>query len=546
MKLIWNYLSKNKPLLALYTLMSMAVAALDIGLAYIMSVCVDIATNEQTGSLMYYGALFIMYISVFFVVYFLFRKLMYTIEMLVKNNIRNSICDDIYSNAEENIMKRNSGELVSKFTTDVNTINDTYIHVILMAIPDVLVFLGSVVLMINISPILFGIITVISVFQMIIPGRMGTRLATKQKDFSDFSEKYISNLSEHLQAYETMRSFGRIEESQKRIKASGEKLEYKKYNIMQFKALIQMGAVTLGNFSYIGLFFVGAILILNGSLTIGNLIGASQLAVYITGPMQTITESFADIKGAKEIILKVTGTIKPCKTINRNPTNTNPSIGTFEKISINNLCFSYGDKPIFDNADFTFEKGKNYLIQAPSGSGKSTLAAILSGKINDYSGNIFFDNTNISDIPASRLLKLCAACPQHPFIFNDTLKNNITFFDDDIPDKKVSQLLSQVGLSELLKHPEGLNSIIEQNGINLSGGELQRLSIARLLLLDTQFIILDEGMANLDIKSSYSLIYDLVHNTNRSFIYISHQEDKKINSLFDYIVTIRDRKIELI
>lgn len=381
MKLIWNYLSKNKPLLALYTLMSMAVAALDIGLAYIMSVCVDIATNEQTGSLMYYGALFIMYISVFFVVYFLFRKLMYTIEMLVKNNIRNSIYDDIYSNAEENIVKRNSGELVSKFTTDVNTINDTYIHVILMAIPDVLVFLGSVALMICISPVLFGIITIISIFQMIIPSRMGNLLATKQKDFSDFSEKYISTLSEHLQAYETMRSFGRIEESQKRIKTNGEKLEYKKSRIMQFKALIQMGAVTLGNFSYIGLFFVGAILILNGSLTIGNLIGASQLAVYITGPMQTITESFADIKGAKEIILKVTGTIKPCKTINRNPTNTNPSIGTFEKININTLCFSYADKPIFDNANFTFEKGKNYLIQAPSGSGKSTLAAILSGKM---------------------------------------------------------------------------------------------------------------------------------------------------------------------
>lgn len=374
MKLIWSYLSKDKILLVIYTLMSIAVAGLDIGLAYIMSVCVDIATNERTGSLIYYGTLFILYISVFFAIYFLFRKLMYTIEMIVKNNLRNAICTNIYNNAEENILKKNSGELVSKFTTDINTINDTYIHVILMAIPDVLVFLGSVVLMINISPILFGIITVISVFQMIIPGRMGTRLATKQKDFSDFSEKYISNLSEHLQAYETMRSFGRIEESQKRIKASGEKLEYKKYNIMQFKALIQMGAVTLGNFSYIGLFFVGAILILNGSLTIVNLIGASQLAVYITGPMQTITESFADIKGAKEIILKVLGTIKPCKPVHRNHPHNNSSISVFEELRINDLCFSYADKPIFDNAAFTFKKGKNYLIQAPSGSGKSTLA----------------------------------------------------------------------------------------------------------------------------------------------------------------------------
>ena len=546
MKLIWNYLSKNKILLVIYTLMSVAVAGLDIGLAYIMSECVDIAVNEKTGSLIYYGTLFIIYISVFFAVYFFFRKLMYKIEMLVKNNMRNTICNDTYNNPEENIMKKNSGELVSKFTTDVNTINETYIHVILMAIPDMLVFSGSIVLMIHISPILFGIITTISVFQMIIPGKMGTRLAAKQRDFSDFSEKYTSTLSEHLQAYETMRSFGQIEKSQKRIKSCGEKLEYKKYHIMQFKTLIQMGAVTLGNLSYIGLFFVGAILIINGRLTIGSLIGASQLAVYITGPMQTITEAFADIKGTKEVIPKVLGTMRPCKTAPVNQPDSGLPISNFEKIKINDLCFSYADKSIFDNAAFTFERGKNYLIQAPSGSGKSTLADILSGKIKNYSGSIFFDSTNMADILPCQLLKLCAACPQHPFVFNDTIKNNITFFDEAISDEKAAQLLCQVGLSELLNHPGGVNSLIEQNGINLSGGELQRLSIARLLLLDTQFIILDEGMANLDVQASYNLMYDLVHNTTRSFIYISHQEDKKINSLFDHIVTIRDKKIELL
>lgn len=141
--------------------------------------------------------------------------------MLVKNNMRNTICNDIYNNPGENIIKKNSGELVSKFTTDVNTINETYIHVILMAIPDMLVFSGSIALMIHISPILFGIITIISIFQMIIPGKIGTRLAAKQRDFSDFSEKYTSTLSEHLQAYETMRSFGQIEKSQKRIKSCG-------------------------------------------------------------------------------------------------------------------------------------------------------------------------------------------------------------------------------------------------------------------------------------------------------------------------------------
>jgi ATP-binding cassette subfamily B protein len=314
---------------------------------------------------------------------------------------------------------------------------------------------------------------------------------------------------------------------------------------MTFRAFIQMMAVTLGNFSYIGLFFVGAILILHHKMTVGELVGASQLAVYITGPMQTIAESFADIKGAKEIVQKLLPENKNEKIKNADEAEkAQISKTNIDKIIVNDITFRYSDKCLFDHAGFTFEKGRNYLIQAPSGTGKSTLGALLSGVLEPASGKILYDDTPVKNIPIENRIGLFAVCPQHPFIFQDSLKNNITLFDDSYSDETVLKVLDTVNLH--MEAIDGINSDISQAGKNMSGGELQRLALARLMLLDTKFIFLDEGMANLDVNATALLLTKLTKKENQSLIYISHQENDKISQLFDCIVTIKNGKIELL
>jgi ATP-binding cassette subfamily B protein len=525
--------------------MAAMAAALDIGLAYIMSICVDVAMGNRDGSLLFYGCMFLVYIGVFFCVYYLFRKLMFLIQKTAKIHIREKVTEDIYRRLESNAMNRNSGELISLLTTDINTMNDSYINIICTAIPDMIVFAASTILMIYISPVLFAWIGVISVLQMMIPGKFGGVLSMRQKEFSGASEKYTTVLSEHLQAFDTMRNFGRTRTSKSILSQKGEQLENARYSLMTFRAFIQMMAVTLGNFSYIGLFFVGAILILHHKMTVGELVGASQLAVYITGPMQTIAESFADIKGAKEIVQKLLPENKNEKIKNADEAEkAQISKTNIDKIIVNDITFRYSDKCLFDHAGFTFEKGRNYLIQAPSGTGKSTLGALLSGVLEPASGKILYDDTPVKNIPIENRIGLFAVCPQHPFIFQDSLKNNITLFDDSYSDETVLKVLDTVNLH--MEAIDGINSDISQAGKNMSGGELQRLALARLMLLDTKFIFLDEGMANLDVNATALLLTKLTKKENQSLIYISHQENDKISQLFDCIVTIKNGKIELL
>jgi ATP-binding cassette subfamily B protein len=527
--------------------MAAVAAALDIGLAYIMSICVDVAMGNRDGSLLFYGFMFLAYIGVFFCVYYLFRKLMFLIQKTVKITIREKVTEDIYHKLQDNTINSNSGELISLLTTDINTMNDSYINIICTAIPDIIVFVASTILMIYISPVLFALIGVISVLQMIIPGKLGGVLSMRQKDFSRASEKYTTVLSEHLQAFDTMRNFARIKTSKSILSQEGEQLETAKCSLMTSRAFIQMIAVTLGNFSYIGLFFVGAILIIHHKMTVGELVGASQLAVYITGPMQTITESFADIKGAKEIVQKLLPKNKNEKIQNADEAETAQiSKKDIDKIIVNDITFGYSDKCLFDKASFEFEKGKNYFIQAPSGTGKSTLGALLSGVLEPISGKILYDNTPVKNIPIENRIGLFAVCPQHPFIFQDSLKNNITLFDNSYSDETVLKVLDTVGLHMTSESIDGIHSNINQAGKNMSGGELQRLALARLMLLDTKFIFLDEGMANLDVNATVKLLTELTKKENQSLIYISHQENDQISQLFDCMVTIKNGKIGLL
>lgn len=289
-----NIISKNlngkKYLLLLYCLMSVGIAVLDIGLAYVMSVCVDVATGAKSGSLLSYGGIFLLYIAVFFVMYYLYRILLYKIERIVKQNLRQDVLEHIYS--ENQKKHKNVGEWISLLTTDINTVNDSYVEVILFMLPEILSMIVSIILMVIVSPIIFVLVLGITSIQMMLPKHVGGALGKRQESYSASAEEFSKVLSEHLQAIDTMESFGVENYSEEILQISSAKLEQKKYAVQCLRAKVQMTAVTLGNFSYIGIFFVGAALILRGEMTLGTLIGASQLVVYITGPMQTISQSY--------------------------------------------------------------------------------------------------------------------------------------------------------------------------------------------------------------------------------------------------------------
>lgn len=227
------------------------------------------------------------------------------------------------------------------------------------------------------------------------------------------------------------------------------------------------------------------------------MVASVQLTNYIVNPVLNFSYILTKIKGAKPINEKL------CNMINEsNGEEEGASKEEFrELIQFENISFSYNEeRKILDNISFSINKGEKIAIVGKSGSGKSTLLKLLLRYYENYDGEIKLDDKSIKDISLTSLYKLISIIQQNVFMFDDSIKANVALYGD-YTDEEIDNAIRNSGLEELLKNlPMGKDSSVGENGSNLSGGEKQRISIARALVKNTPIILLDEATGSLDSK----------------------------------------------
>ena len=211
----------------------------------------------------------------------------------------------------------------------------------------------------------------------------------------------------------------------------------------------------------------------------------------------------------------------------------------FKNLKINNINFEYSNRnqTIFKNLSFEINKGDFIGIMGPSGAGKTSLINIIIGLLIPQSYN-YFINDNEIDLEKINLINLFGYVPQKVFLLDDTIENNILFgkqsFSKD--DKKLNYALNNSQLDQFIKQlPNKLDTVVGENGIQLSGGQIQRIGIARALYNSSQILILDESTNSLDKKNEESIINFLKElNMKITIILVSHKFDnlKHCNKIF--------------
>jgi len=198
------------------------------------------------------------------------------------------------------------------------------------------------------------------------------------------------------------------------------------------------------------------------------------------------------------------------------------------EIKIINLCFNYPDKQglLLNNINFAIKKGDIIGIKGQSGSGKTTLIEILIGLIKNYRGDIFVDGKNIRENNES-WRKNFAYIPQNIFLLDDTIKNNIVFGKDNVDLIKLKKIIKKVELNDLINNlPQGIDTSVGENAAFLSGGQIQRIAIARALYSEKKILIMDESTNALD-KIAEKEIFNFIKNNlqDLTVIIISHQSE---------------------
>lgn len=206
-----------------------------------------------------------------------------------------------------------------------------------------------------------------------------------------------------------------------------------------------------------------------------------------------------------------------------------------DAITVEGLSFTYDKKPILKNASFRFEKGKKYAITGPSGCGKSTLLKLLLGWLPSYTGTIRFDDKNARDYTPEQIQRQMSYIEQNVFLFNTTIRENITL-GDDFTDEQLQKALHDSALAgDLANMPDGLDTVVGEEGSSLSGGQKQRVAIARALIHNRSILLVDEGTSALDQKNADIVEKSLLANPSLTLILVSHHLTPERKQQFDQV-----------
>ncbi|HHX00179.1 MAG TPA: ABC transporter ATP-binding protein, partial [Acholeplasmataceae bacterium] len=353
-----------------------------------------------------------------------------------------------------------------------------------------------------------------------------------QKQVSKDSEDLTVNLSNTFSGLEILKLNNIEDKFTTKSFSKIKKLEQSKFKFNVFSESQRNITNTLGF-----LIFILILIYLIGGPVIdyAKMMLLVQFSMTIVFALPDIFPRYNVVKSSAEIYEKITKPDYPV-LVNGKPHN----FSFKEKLEVKNLNFSYDNKQIFDDASFTIQKGKKYLIKGPSGIGKSTLIKLLSQTYENYEGEILIDGVDLKTIKNKSISENIAFVYQDVFLFKDTIKNNITLYRD-LSDDKVRKAIELSGLSEFMKN-KTLDDLIEENGKNLSGGERQRISIARAIAKNAEILFIDEGTSALNPELG-SEIEEKIVDLNTTVIAISHRYYPGVSEKYDYVLEISDGKV---
>lgn len=419
---------------------------------------------------------------------------------------------------------------LSLMTNDLKQIESLKITNELVIIEELAAFILSIVAGFVTSWILTLVFIVTSVIPGIVQGFFTKPMQKRSAVWEQENAEYTQNVNDGLNGAATANLYDAQLSVVKRVIVAAKRLEnaLKSLNFTQGLATEIITAIA-DIFSFIIPFLVGAVLMFNGQIGAGTLVMIVQLSNNFINPIVNALQQLNEIKSTKPMWDKVE------LALTSKPTYQSATTPAFTGIKVNDLSYATKDKQIFSNLNLSIKPGEKVLLMAPSGWGKTTLLRLLLGLIKPNKGTVDISGKNVTGDYSDAHLNF-SYINQKPFMFNGTLLFNLTL-GRKVTQQDLQKAINESGLSDLVKE-KGLDFEITGNGSNLSGGQIQRVEIARAFLANRPVILADEATSALDDKLSESLHKNLLGNSKFAVIEVAHKMTEKERQMFDKIIQL--------
>lgn len=429
---------------------------------------------------------------------------------------------------------------LSALTNDAASIETNYLAQMLAMITKAVTFIGALLLMCRYSLLMTAIAAGLTVLPLIASLLTGNRLQAVESRVSERNGEFTAALSDCLAGFTVVKNFRAEREIFRLFAQSNKALEHEKFTGRRIKMLVGMiGAVT-GIFAQLGVFIAGVYLSMKGgSMTPGAVVLFVNLMNFIISPIAELPGLLACRKAALGLVDKLAAALERSSSREGSETLNKLEHG----IRLENVSFAYEPgKTVLHGINAEFEAGKAYALVGGSGSGKSTLLNLLMAAETNYSGHILADGIELSDISTESLYGTMAAIQQNVFVFNASIKDNVSMFRD-FPKTEMDEAIARAHLGALIRE-RGEDYLCGENGSGLSGGEKQRISIARSLLKKSSVLLADEVTAALDAQTAHRVSSDILDLQGITRIVVTHTLEESLLRRYDKIFVLRGGRIE--
>lgn len=491
-------------------------------------------------------------ISLFLVCLYIVSALLSFIESIIMTSVSNNFARKLRGRISVKINKlplkyfdkNQTGDILSRVTNDVDTIAQSMNQSLSSLVSAITLLLGTILMMfitnwimaltaISASLIGFAIIFVV--------------LSKSQKYFAA-RQKELGKLNSHIEEVYSgllvVKAYNGKKEADFKFDEYNEKVYDANRKSQFLSGLMQPIMSFIGNFGYVAVCIVGALLVLHDSITFGVIIAFITYVRLFTSPLMQIAQAFTSLQSTAAASERVFEFLDEEEmSLETNKTKMLDKSKVKGNITFDHVSFGYDkDRTIIKDFTASVKDGQKIAIVGPTGAGKTTMVNLLMKFYEINKGDILIDNVSINDITRENVHSLFTMVLQDTWLFNGTVKENIVYNRENISDEMVKEVCDTVGLTHFIKTlPNGFDSVIGEND-SVSAGQRQLLTIARGMIEDSPFLILDEATSNVDTRTEELVqkAMDKLTEGRTSFI-IAHRLSTIKNA--DLILVMKDGNI---
>ena len=490
---------------------------------------------------------------------------------------RNFACDYLLKKKVADFYSSNSSVYLSALSNDLMKIKEQFLDQIPIITQIIFCGIGAVIVMLRYNIFLACMSCALSLIPFFAAVYSGKNMGELEDHLSTRNAEYLAFLKDFSIGFTIIKSYKVEAIFSKLHGAVSEKTEETMLKRERCVEKVNYFAAISGYVTRLSILFLSAyIAFTRHSISIGTVIAFSQLIHYLIDPLSSLPSMLTEAKAAYRLTDKLWDTIKSEEESRNTPENNRVKEEQIAKIQsvtedkkiieeqeirvqkqspdesipslrgeilFNQIYFSYSEgKEVLKGLNLQVKEGEKVVLLGTSGSGKSSILKILMGMERAQSGTISIGGQDIMDLGEDRIFKEISYIQQEVFIFDGTIRENISLFQN-YREEELQSVIERAGLRNLIKE-KGLDYLSGENGAALSGGERQRISIARSLLRKTPILLADEITASLDKENTYLVLDTLLNIENTTEILVLHDLDSRILSRVDRICVLKNGKVE--